>query len=88
MRRRPNLRSQGGQMITEAILILVLLMFMTFMIANHFKNEELVKTMVSGPWQSLAGMLQNGSWGSPDKTNAIHPNGHFRHIVIQGEPAR
>ncbi len=75
-------------MITEAILILVLLMAFTFTMANYFKSEELLKHMVSDPWQSLAGMLQNGVWGSPEKTNVVHPNGHFRHIVIQGEPAK
>lgn len=84
----PNLRSQSGQMITEAILILVMLLGVTFAAASYFKDKELLKHMIQDPWQSLAGMLQNGAWGPPDKTNAAHPNGHFRHIVIQGEPAK
>lgn len=75
-------------MITEAILILVMLMAFTFVIANHFKNEAVLKTLVSDPWQSIAGLLQNGSWGTPDRTNASHPNGHGRHIVIEGESVK
>ena len=82
------LRNEKGQAITEAVLILVMLMGVTFAAASYFKDQELLKHMVQDPWQSLAGMLQNGVWGSPEKTNAIHPNGHFRHIVIQGESAK
>ena len=67
------LRSEGGQMITEAILILVMLMGVTFAAASYFKDKELLKHLIQDPWQSLAGMLQNGVWGSPDKTNASHP---------------
>jgi hypothetical protein len=72
-------------MITEALLILTMLMLFTFMTANYFKKEELLKTLIQGPWQSLAGMIQNGVWGPPDKTSANHPNAHYRGIVIQGE---
>ena len=85
---KPNLQGQGGQMSTEAILIMVLLLGVTALVTNHFKDQEVLKTLVSDPWQSVAGMLQNGVWGAPDKTNVSHPNGHVRHIVIQGEPAK
>lgn len=81
-------KNQGGQMIVEAILILVLFMGFALVTANYFKDQEILKHMISDPWQSLAGMLQNGVWGSPDKTNAVHPNAHFRHIIIKGEFAK
>lgn len=83
-----RLRNQGGQMITEAVLIIVLLMGFTFMIANYFKNEEVMRQLITGPWQHLAGMLQNGVWAPPAAGAAIHPNGHVRHMVITGEDAR
>ncbi len=76
---------QGGQMITEAVLILVILMMVTFSVAAYFKNNEVVKTLVSGPWQNLAGMLQNGVWGPPNKTSIVHPNSDGRHITKDGE---
>lgn len=85
---KPTLASQGGQMITEAILILVLLFGFTFLVANYFKNNEVLKQMITGPWQNLAGMLQNGVWATPEAGAVIHPNGHTRHIVITGEKAR
>jgi len=75
-------------MITEAVLILVMLFGITFMVANYFKDNEILKTMITGPWVHLAGMMQNGVWAPPQVGAAIHPNGHVRHIVISGEDAR
>jgi hypothetical protein len=82
---KPNLKSQSGQLIVEAILIIVMLMGATFLAANYFKDKELLKKLVQAPWQSLAGMLQNGEWAPRDPSAASHPSGHSRHISIQGE---
>ncbi len=87
-RRTPSLKSQGGQLITEAILIIVLLFGMTYLVANQFKNQELLKQLITGPWQSLAGMLQNGIWAPPKTGAVVHPNGHVRHMALAGEDAK
>lgn len=87
MKKRPDLGSQGGQLILEAVLIIVILFSVTLAVAKFFNGEELLKQIIGGPWQAVAGMMQNGVWATPDKGAASHPNGHFRHIVIQGEPA-
>ena len=81
-------KNQAGQLIVEAVLIIVLLLAVTFTVANFFKKQELIKQLISGPWQSLAGLIENGVWGTPEKTAVSHPNGHGRHIVITGEPAQ
>jgi hypothetical protein len=85
---KPNVGSQAGQLIVEAVLIIVLLMAVTFATAKFFKSQELFKQLITGPWQSLAGLIQNGSWGTPAATAIQHPNSHGRHIVITGEPAQ
>jgi hypothetical protein len=82
------LRAQSGQLILEAILIIVICMAVTFTTATFFKDKAIFKQVISGPWKSLAGMLQNGVWGTPEKTAISHPNGHFRHIVIIGETSQ
>ncbi len=82
------LKNQSGQQVTEAILIMVVFMAMTLMVAQYFKSQEVLKNLVTGPWTNLAGMLQNGVW-QPAQSGALsHPNGHSRHISIQGESAR
>jgi len=85
---KPALSNQGGQLIIEAVLIIVMLFGITFLVANYFKSNEVLKQIISGPWQNLSGMLQNGVWASPSAGATIHPNGHNRHIVITGEEGR
>lgn len=80
--------NQRGQMMTEAVLIMVVLLAMTLLVARYFRNSEVLKQLISGPWVSLAGMLQNGVWLPVNQGTLSHPNGHTRHITIQGESAR
>ena len=83
-----RIASQRGQMMTEAVLILVVLMASTFLVARFFRDKEVLKQLISGPWVSLAGVLQNGVWLPRDKGTVSHPNGHTRHITIQGDSAK
>lgn len=82
---KPNLQSQKGQLIVEAVLLMVVMLGVTIATAKYFKSEELLKKLVAGPWQSLAGMLQNGVWGTPEATNSVHPSAHGRHLALEGE---
>lgn len=75
-------------MITEAVLIIALLFGFTALVAAKFKDDEFIKKLIQGPWQNMAGMLQNGVWAEPTPGAASHPAGHGRHVVIQGEIAR
>lgn len=83
-----HLRSQRGQGITEAILILVMMMGFTLFVARYLKNEEVFKKLVQAPFQHLSGMLQNGIWAPPKVSSINHPNSHDRHLTVQGESPR
>ena len=83
-----RLGRQGGQLVVEAVLILVMLMGFAVLAGNYFKDQEILRQLVTGPWQSLAGMLQNGVWAPPKTGAAVHPNGHVRHMVIVGDDAK
>lgn len=82
---KPNLSSQGGQLIVEAVLILVLLFGATMLVANYFKKEELLVQLIQAPWKNLSGMLSNGVWNTPEASYSAHPNAHGRHISIVGQ---
>jgi hypothetical protein len=84
----PNLKSQGGQQIVEAVLIIVMLVGFTFAVANYFKSKEVLKNIITGPFQTLAGMLQNGVWATREAGMLSHPSADGRHIVITGEKAK
>jgi hypothetical protein len=82
---RAQLNSEKGQLIVEAVLLMVILTGITVTLTRYFANEEVLKNLITGPWQSLSGMMQNGEWGPPSQTDAIHPANHSRHVVIVGE---
>lgn len=88
VRALPDLKSEKGQQIVEAVLIIVLLVGFTFIVANYFKQKEVLKNIITGPFQTLAGMLQNGVWATREAGTLSHPAGDGRHIVITGEKAR
>lgn len=84
----PPIRNQKGQLIIEAILIIVALFAVTFLVGTYFRDHDFVKKLIQGPWKNLAGLIQNGVWQPLEQSAASHPNGHGRHIVITGEPAQ
>ncbi len=79
-----KLKTQSGQAIVEAILIMVVFFGITSLVASQFKDNELIKNLVSGPWVAISSMISNGSW----ETNVLHPNYHDRHVTHTGIPAK
>lgn len=88
MKRLPTLNNQSGQAIVESVLIIVIFLTVSFAVTKFFKDNEVLKGLVTTPFGSLAGMLQNGAWGPPARTNLIHPAAHARHVSLQGESAK
>ncbi len=86
-----NLRkkhSQSGQFIVEGILLMVVFLACTLLVIQYFQKNSVLSQVVSAPWQSLAGMIQNGEWSSPQASMQLHPNNHARHTSLQGAVAR
>lgn len=81
----PNLRSQRGQQVVEAILILVVFMGITTLVTSYFNRDEFLKKLIQTPFVNLAGMMQNGVWASRDTGAAQHPSAHPRHILVEGD---
>jgi hypothetical protein len=77
--------NQRGQLVIESVLILSLLVALGAVVAVGFKNNDLFSNMVSAPWKSLSGLLQNGVWSPPERSMAQHPANHGRHISIRGD---
>lgn len=85
---RAKEKNQKGQAIVEALLIMIIFLGIGLMVMSFFKDQEVLAKLVKGPWQSLSGVLQNGTWGEPSKTTIMHPNTHYRHVSIRGEDAK
>ena len=82
MKRRNN---QSGQMTVEAILIITLLLSITMATTKMIQDEGYLARLVEGPWQHLAGMMENGIWAPPEAGRADHPNHLLRHGSPQGD---
>ena len=80
--------NQSGQMVTEMVLLLTVLVTSTILVANAFKSDETFKKLVSGPWQVLSGMIQNGVWATPANSMHLHPNSYGRHVTVKGDPVK
>jgi hypothetical protein len=76
-------KNKKGQVTVEAVLIMVVLVGFVTLLSKTFQSEELLLKLVQGPWKNLDGMIQNGVWGTPQKTIANHPNDHERHASLR-----
>jgi hypothetical protein len=85
---KPEIINQKGQSTVEMVLILTVLVAIAITVGEGFRNNELFAKLVSGPWQSLAGLIQNGVWGSPKDTYSQHPNQFERVNTVRGEPLK
>jgi hypothetical protein len=56
------------------------------MVAQQFKDNEIIKGLVSGPWLAISSMISNGNWEVKDG-KSLHPNHHFRHVTHTGVAA-
>ncbi|MBK7843959.1 MAG: hypothetical protein IPJ71_09715 [Bdellovibrionales bacterium] len=79
---------QKGQSVVEAVLLAIVLLGITMFVSNFFKKEELIRKIISGPWQNLAGMIQNGVWAQRSASMQVHPNVHRRHVSVKGAAAK
>lgn len=83
-----KLQQQGGQMIIEAVLIMTMLMGFAYIVTSSFRSNETVAKLVSGPWTSLAGVIQNGTWAPAEQNMKSHPSDMDRRISLEGDVPR
>ena len=79
-----SLRNQRGQFVLEGILLMVVMLACIAAVMAFFNKNNVLGDLVRGPWQALAGLLENGHWSPPQKGQIYHPNQHARHVTIIG----
>lgn len=77
--------NERGQMVVEMVLMLVVMVGVAVSVASTFRNNEYIAKLVSGPWESLSGLIQNGVWGRPGDTVGKHPNVFHRLNTVRGD---
>jgi hypothetical protein len=79
------LRSQAGQVSVEYILITVVLVGLALTVKKFVISEGMLSNFVQKPWDMVAGMIETGVWGEPNKVRALHPGHIARHNSLAGE---
>ncbi len=64
----------------EGVLLLVVFVTIALTVSKQFKDNQLLTQLVSGPWERLDGMIQNGVWKEAEAGKAEHPNQNDRHV--------
>ena len=83
-----QIRNRSGQMAVEMVLIIALTVGFAVVIGNEFQSRGFIAQLISRPWKSLAGMIQNGVWGPSQETMAMHPNSFRRVTTPEGEDVK
>ena len=74
------IKNNKGQTMVEGILLLVVFITIALTVSNQFKDNQFLAQIVSGPWDRLDGMIQNGVWQEAEAGRANHPNLNKRHV--------
>jgi hypothetical protein len=80
-----QIKNSRGQATIEMVLMTVVIVATALTVSSAFRNNEFFANLVSTPWKALAGLIQNGAWGTPTDTMAKHPNGELRLNTVRGD---
>ena len=75
-----RLHNQGGQIIVEYILMMVVVLTISFMLQQYLKKEKFIQNFTVQPWAILSGMVECGVWTKCgiDTPATVHPNARYR----------
>jgi len=72
--RNSLLKNERGQFVIEAVLLMVVSVSILLFGLRYLKENKTMGTLVSGPWEKVAGMVESGSWTPADEAASKHPN--------------
>lgn len=67
-------QNERGQFVVEAVLLMVLSIGLLTLGLRTLKDGNILGNFISGPWARVAGMIESGSWETPDVAAKKHPN--------------
>ena len=72
-------------MIVEMVLILSFFIFAVTFLSKKFETIEPFDAFVTGPWKTVAGMIESGTWKEKTVARMDHPNHFDRMYSGEGE---
>ena len=78
-----RIKSRKGQVTLEMVLLLAAMVTMSYFVLKNFKETtEPVYNFISGPWETIKGMIESGAWAKRPDAMLNHPN-YFRRMYSQ-----
>lgn len=68
------LKNERGQFVIEAVLLMVVSVSVLLFGLRYMKENKTMATLVSGPWEKTAGMIESGVWKPAEEAAKKHPN--------------
>ena len=74
-----KIKTQKGQITVEMVLLLAVMVSMSYLLLNTVfkksnKTSEPIYAFISGPWKTIGGMMESGSWAKKEDAIKDHPN--------------
>lgn len=84
--KKVSVKSQRGQLVVEAILLMVVLLAIAGLATKYLANSQLAQKLTIEPWGKLAGMIECGSWQQCQGGIGVHPSSINRTLSLRIEP--
>ncbi len=68
------LKNAHGQFVIEAVLLMTVSISLLLFGLRFLKENKALATLVSGPWEKTAGMIESGVWKPAEEAAKKHPN--------------
>lgn len=72
------LNSQNGQLVVEAVLLLVVAMGIIMASTKLLRDNNFLAKIVNEPWMLVSGMAESGVWLDAQQARNKHPNNFKR----------
>jgi hypothetical protein len=82
------MKNQKGQLVLEAILLMVVFMGLSTLLTNYLKENKVAARLVSEPWGKLSGMIECGVWQPCAGNKGLHPLVRDRVLSLSPDPAQ
>lgn len=78
-----NRKSNRGQFVIEAVLLLTIGIMIMLALKNWAQDSQIFANIFTKPWVKISGMMENGVWGDPASTRALHPHNPNKVATLQ-----
>jgi hypothetical protein len=80
-----KLNNQKGQLVVEAILLMVVLASISLFASRYLKENQIARKLSAEPWAKLSGMIECGTWNPCRGSKGMHPQTNDRIISYRTE---